>query len=240
MSYTPETEEQRHLRLVQLLNLPQVPQENITWSPTSDDVEREEGDGVLSLNLAELAESLNTLPTHKRLDISSNLLRHYGVNEDDLMLSDRENVTTPTNIHSKPPTVRGGRRGVTSLLSTVTTESFDFIQPGKKVEDKLPHFLAGESTHTDTHDELDSLLMASSITHKPLQDASERTPHPSTEHTSLHHSHLQTPSSHSSSHPPSSHPPPLSNIISDSSLQQPLQLPSADELDDMLDDLLSS
>ena len=219
-AYTPETEEQRQLRLIQLLNIPQVPSETAHWTPLTGDDERGEGEGEgegeggFSLNVAELADSLKTVPTHKRLDIASELLEHYGVSERDLDFSGRARESETTV--DKHGTAGGGRDTASLLLSRSVESSLHFPGPSKLSPDHQPLVVRGE---TVPESELEALLRAATLHPDPEPVASSQSS-----------THQAPPSTHTPSHPPP--------ITSTTSHPQP-QLPSTDELDDMLDDLLS-
>ena len=151
-----------------------------------------------------------------RLDLSTELLERYGVEEGDLEEAGVEE-------RSPPPDLQPADQDLKSLLSTakdLTTPSFDFRPP-----DSVRHEQSSASEALQVDADLDSLLVSSSQQKPhplPAPSGIENSPNTSN---SLSHSHMQT--SHSSS---TALPPP---VAAESSL------PTTAELDDMLDDLLS-
>ena len=259
-AYTPETEEQLQMRLVQLLRLPQ-PLQDTQWTPHT----AEEGGGgsALSLDVMQLAESLGTLPTHTRLALPSELLQHYGVSENDLVFSEANEAS---------PSVSRGESSAGEQSSTTCTAAasinltcllpksdytFNFSAPSKQGTPSMPLLQANRNNSTADNDQgLDSLLQTSSHSHKAPSHTGTHLPGPHSPkappHTSTH-----LPSAHSHEAPPhtvtllptctpQSHPSHQSNTSGTcTAIHSPLNtateqtLPTTAELDDMLDDLLA-
>ena len=148
-SFSPAVEEQLQLRLAQLLNLPQA--DPTQWG--SEKGERDEREGLLCLNVADLAESLTTVPLCVRLDLSPDLLQSYGVREEeweklDTSHHDKLDLLTAPSVTAEPD--------LPSLLSRARhreTESFDFSSPRQKTQPSLETASAPDT-------ELDSLLFS--------------------------------------------------------------------------------
>ena len=247
-TFSPETEEQLQQRLVQLLDLPLAPQAT-HWGTeegkaTHWGTEVEGERGFLSLNVAELAESLSDLPVHVRLDLSPQLLEQYGVNETDLEVGGALVEQTPP-----PRDLVPGGQDVKSLLSRakdIAKQSFDFRTPEKTIVGRQqPSSLGTQQTCADLQSDagLDSLLLSSSRQRPhPLPPGLDSLP-PCFSTDSL------SPPAGVKSHPRDDCSPP-SPIISSSSSParlppslvpavEPSLMPTKDELDDILDDLLS-
>ena len=103
-TYTAETEEEQQMRLVQLLNLPTPAPQDPIWTPGGEEEWKGEKGSHLTLNVAELAESLTSLPIWTRLDLSSDLLQHYGVSESDFdeSTSARQEPDESTSARQEP------------------------------------------------------------------------------------------------------------------------------------------
>lgn len=263
-AYTPETEDQLQKRLVQLLNLPQAPKDpHIRW--TSSEEEDEEGGSSLSLNVTQLAESLRALPIHTRLGLPTELLQHYGVNENDLVFtasgSEAHSDTTSPPITSSGPSTEeqstiahattSNSVDLKSLFSKSndTRHTFDFSALSKKAEGTSGllsvHLLT--SRIADEDNGLGSLLQTSSQFptphgHKaPLHTGTQLpTPHghkaPGSQLLVSHGDILDPCASHTAQ------PGGLSareavTLNSNATVEQ--TLPTTAELDDMLDDLLA-
>ena len=239
--YTPETEEQLQMRLVQLLRLP-PPSQDTCWTPREVEGEREEAGGsALSLDIMQLAESLSTLPTHTRLALPVELLQHYGVSESDLVLneaSDGSSSGEPSAAGEQSSTANtaGASVAVKALLSK-SDYTFNFSAPSKQDPPTMPLVQDRTNLSTDNDQGLDSLLQASSHGHKA-------SPHTKT-HPPTPHGHKAPP--HTSTHLPSpqSHPSHTSTATGKAATHPSLNtatkqmLPTTAELDDMLDDLLA-
>ena len=250
-TFSPETEEQLQQRLVQLLDLPLAPQ-NTHWGTeegkdTHWGTEVKGERGFFSLDVAELAESLSDLPVHVRLDLSPQLLEQYGVNETDLEVGGASFEQTP------PPRdlVPGGQDVVKSLLSRAkdtAKQSFDFRTPEKTIVGRQQPSLetGAQQTCADVQSDsgLDSFLLSSSRQRPhPLPPGLDSLPpHFSTDSLSPPagvKSHPRNDSSGATLPPPSpissSSPTPPSLVPA----IEPSLIPTKDELDDILDDLLS-
>ena len=240
-TFSPETEEQLQQRLVQLLDLPLAPQATHWGTEEGTEVEGERG--FLSLNVAELAESLSDLPVHVRLDLSPQLLEQYGVNETDLEVGGALVEQTPP-----PRDLVPGGQDVKSLLSRakdIAKQSFDFRTPEKTIVGRQqPSSLGTQQTCADLLCDagLDSLLLSSSRQRPhPLPPGLDSLPpcfstdslSPSAGVKSHPRDDCSPPSPISSSSSPARLPPSLVPAV------EPSLMPTNDELDDILDDLLS-
>lgn len=217
VAFSSETEEQLQQRLVQLLNLPSVNQDT-QWKETRErtEEEEEEEDGVLSLNVVALANDLSSLPVSVRLGLSQNLLEQYGVVDSDIT-PPSDPLTNPP----PPPAAAALEKDVKSLLlsrdSKVEMKSFDFTPPPPPP----PLSITTTVTHHDpllqeTNDtDLESLL-SSSDTHP----SSAHTAGSDSDHT--HYKSSATPTYDQTVVPPNNR-----------------STPTEEELDDILDDLLS-
>lgn len=216
VAFSSETEEQLQQRLVQLLNLPSVNQDT-QWKETRERTEEEEEeDGVLSLNVVALANDLSSLPVSVRLGLSQNLLEQYGVVDSDIT-PPSDPLTNPP----PPPAAAALEKDVKSLLlsrdSKVEMKSFDFTPPPPPP----PLSITTTVTHHDpllqeTNDtDLESLL-SSSDTHP----SSAHTAGSDSDHT--HYKSSATPTYDQTVVPPNNR-----------------STPTEEELDDILDDLLS-
>ena len=231
--FSPETEEQLQQRLVQLLDLPLAPQ-TAHWEPGEDtQLERQGGEGFLSLNVAELAESLKELPVHTRLDLSPQLLDSYGVMEGDLETgggaSDQQAPPPHYHVPEEPDL-----KALLTRAKDTTTQLFHFraLPESTTVQSQQPPLgTGGEGSGAAESDaDLENLLLSSS----------RDKPHPPPPlHSPPSGPLIPAPSStaHTLSHgtsPPTSSSTPLPPLSS----RGESSLPSTDELDDILDDLL--
>lgn len=223
-TYSAETEDQLQMRLVQLLNLPQAPPD--PWTPEEEEEEGAgEGGNFLSLNVTQLAESLKDLPTHTRLALPAKLLQHYGVSEEDLAFTASE-VTEHTDSTAPPPSHLSTSEvppahstlsrsiDLKSLLSKTSTakHTFDFSAPDKR------EAAGGPQAHSHT------------VADKDLEDLLKTSSHLPTSHKAPLHINPCPPAAHCQ-------PDKISGVIESVATHQSTVV--TEELDSMLDDLLS-
>lgn len=199
------------MRLVQLLNLPQAPPD--PWTPEEEEEEGVgEGGNVFSLNVTHLAESLRDLPTHTRLSLPLELLHHYGVSEEDLASSEAVVLTAScpsTGEPSSPPHTTHTVGPSSDLMSLLSKNS-----TAKHTYDfSAPGKKEAEGPqHTHGH------ILAD----KDLED--------------LLRTSSQLPTSHKAPLHPPHFPTPHGQVTSQ---QRATVLPTTEQLDSMLDDLLA-
>ena len=236
------------MRLEQLLRLP-PPSQDTCWTPQERGGEGEEGGGIaLSLDIMQLAESLRMLPTHTRLALPPELLQHYGVSESDLVFCEASDGSS--SVSSSEPSAAGeqssttGKTGANVDLKALLSKSdytFSFSAPSKQATPPTP-LVHQDRTHlsSDNDQGLDSLLQASSHSHKI---PSHTVPHHPTPHGHKAPPHTSTHLPSTQSHP--SHTSGTSTVTDKAATHPPLNtasqqmLPTTAELDDMLDDLLA-
>ena len=173
-TFSPETEEQLQLRLVQLLSLPQVPQHTQQAIQEVEERGEGEGEGFLSLDVAELAKSLRSLPVSERLDLPAELLELYGVRESELVAdSGAKRAPSPS-----PPLAEVETRSLLSRARETSTQSFDFSAPREKTTVGQPSL----ETEAPSDVDLDSLLSS-----QPPGPADPLPPPPSSLHPESDH-----------------------------------------------------